>query len=548
MSYRIRLMEHDVSPLVDGLKGRILKIPTEVRVDRNNKTAVAIEDAIGRSQRGRIPYSEFMRLSLYGEGGYYSSGNVEIGLHKDFITCPESTEFFGATIGKTVLKAWLAMESPERFDIVEMGAGNGTMAKDILAWARQYQPKFYEAIRYVIIERGDLIQRQKDTIGGKARADRHVSDETSTSEDHRDDLSKVHWVTGSALDLPLGDGSIQGAIVSNELPDAFPVEVVRKIGNKIFQKYVTIENNKWVEVWAEPSDEVKDYLAANNYDKGLSEGNEEAVNLNAVRWQKQLDRVLKRGVIITIDYGQMGLQSSVGEGEPAIRTYGKTGKSRSYEEYTHPGYFDITADVDFKPLEAVATADGFRVAFSGKQREFLSRSDFGGFAEPVFRAIREERSWDRIVFLAKKLYGYRRVLFDYETDFYAQVLSKGLGDSFSIDDPAASPVYDTRIELLIGKPNTRYKIEFNSREPNGWRHPYVVKTDERGVISLDACRLLPFDPDYTKISAVKRRFFRRFSEILEQRRNRLTLKRSITQAGYDLHDKHTRVVYSRVKA
>jgi SAM-dependent MidA family methyltransferase len=67
------------------------------------------------------------------------------------------------------MKVWEAMGRPATFNVVEMGAGNGTLAKDFLVWARENEPEFYDALRYNIVEYGDLIKNQQERISGSVK-------------------------------------------------------------------------------------------------------------------------------------------------------------------------------------------------------------------------------------------------------------------------------------------------------------------------------------------------------------------------------------------
>src|SRR5581483_9140864 len=256
-----------------------LRVPTGVRIDRSNPTAALLEEMISQSEERRVSHSDLMRVSLFGPYGYYSKGRAEIGTGEgvDFPTSPEKTPLFAQTLVKSAKKVWEAMGRPERFDVVEMGAGMGTLADTFIDYVEE-DAVFYEALNYIIVEYGDLIAKQR----GKIR-----------------NQEKVRWVQGSASELPLQDESITGIFLSNELPDTFPVEKVKKVGGAVKQKYITLENDEWVEIWDEPSKEVKTYIA--DYGLTILEAVEEPINLNAPKWQKGVDRALKRGAIITID-------------------------------------------------------------------------------------------------------------------------------------------------------------------------------------------------------------------------------------------------------
>src|SRR5260370_42141905 len=101
---------------------------------------------------------------LVGEHGYYSRRKAEIGDEGDFATCPQRTELFGAGIGMMTMKVWEAMGRPLSFDVVEIGAGQGEMAKGLLKWAQNHQKAFYDATKYKIIEVGSLILKQRETL------------------------------------------------------------------------------------------------------------------------------------------------------------------------------------------------------------------------------------------------------------------------------------------------------------------------------------------------------------------------------------------------
>ena len=200
-------------------------------IDRDNPTEAELEKRI-IANGGKIPYSEFMDVSLYGDDGYYSTGKVEIGKGKDFVTCPEASELFGASMTPVLVKTWEEMGKPEKFQVVEMGAGYGALAESILKWAKEFNPEFAESIQYTIVEYAQgLIPEQKKRLA---------------------QFDKVSFIQGSAYELPLA--GVKGALISNELPDAFPVERVTRLNGKMKQNYITIsDHNNWTEVWDDPS-------------------------------------------------------------------------------------------------------------------------------------------------------------------------------------------------------------------------------------------------------------------------------------------------------
>ena len=317
-------------------------------------------DAIQKGD-GKITFEKFMNLSLYAnlpaeemlkEGaGYYSSGKVQIGASKerdpDFTTSPEFSPVFGHSIARQLEEMWSSMGKPEKFDIVEMGAGNGVLAKQILTYMQRDQPELFSAAKYKILEISQgLIHKQRENL-------RELP---------------VEWVLGSASSLPLR--GINGVFLSNELVDAFPVHKLVKEGGTLKEKYVTYENGRLKEISDEVSDpRLKDYANNLGY-KGvdITDGEELFVNLQAVNWMRGVASALNKGYVITIDYGDTAPDFYQSD----------SGNFRVYPDGTNPkfiydfvGDYDMTADVDFSPLMKEGEKSGLKSIWFGEQAQFL---------------------------------------------------------------------------------------------------------------------------------------------------------------------------------
>jgi len=343
-----------------------VEIPTGIEVDYKNLTARQIADLISRSQTGKIPFSLYMHECLYGENGFYAKGKVKFTDEVDFVTYPEMSPAFGATVANYLERAWKKMGKPKQFDLVEMGAGSGEMAKSILDWAQISNIDFYNALKYTVVEYGGgLIRRQIGKLN-----------------DHKN----VKWIKGSAFELPVGQ--INGAFVSNELPDAFPVELVTKMGERIVQKYISVRDNEWVEIWDEPTEEVKRYIREN--DLVITSGLVEPINMYARDFQAQIDQALNRGIVITFDYGELG---QVGSENP-VRLYGLgiQGELNQRYLYSHPGLVDITFSVNHKTLLLQGERDGMEKEIFGRQDEVLKEMGFDDVVETALIIEESPRS------------------------------------------------------------------------------------------------------------------------------------------------------------
>ncbi|MEY4025899.1 MAG: hypothetical protein RL438_1412, partial [Actinomycetota bacterium] len=137
---------------------------------------------------GAISFEHYMGLALYGEGGFYQDGG-RAGSRGDFITSPEVGPLFAAVIARYLDACWNEMGCPSIFDVVEVGAGPGTLARGIF----DAQPKCISALKYAAVE-----------ISEAQRA-LHPS------------------FVKSMADFP--DRTIQGVVLANELLDNLPFKL-----------------------------------------------------------------------------------------------------------------------------------------------------------------------------------------------------------------------------------------------------------------------------------------------------------------------------------
>ncbi|MGH8401517.1 MAG: class I SAM-dependent methyltransferase, partial [Gammaproteobacteria bacterium] len=83
------------------------------------------------SAGGAIGFDRFMELALYAPGlGYYSAGARKFGAAGDFITAPELSPLFSRCLAQ---QAGEVLQALGTGDILELGAGSGVMAADMLA-------------------------------------------------------------------------------------------------------------------------------------------------------------------------------------------------------------------------------------------------------------------------------------------------------------------------------------------------------------------------------------------------------------------------------
>ena len=157
---------------------------------------------------GVIPFARFMELALYcPETGYYERNQDNVGRAGDFITSVSTGSLFGELLAFQFAE-WLEAEiSSQKSEvrIIEAGAHDGKLARDVLNWLQTQRPKLFSAIKYVIIEPSLRRQEwQKDTLKSLA--------------------PRVNWFSNfENLSFATRHSPLAGIIFSNELLDAFPV-------------------------------------------------------------------------------------------------------------------------------------------------------------------------------------------------------------------------------------------------------------------------------------------------------------------------------------
>ncbi len=301
-------------------------------------------------ERGPIPFVQFMEWCLYHpEYGYYRSEKAGIGRDGDYYTGPCVHPLFGHLIAKQLFQMSEIL-GKETFDVVEMGGGRGFLCKDILDWASKNSPIFYQCFHYHLIETApQFLKEQKVRLSGHERE------------------GKVFWLNPEKFRN--GEFKIQGCFLSNELVDAFPVHRVVFDRGSLKEIYVTQENGQLKEEYGEPSDpRVTDYFRS--METPLQEGQKAEVNLQALDWMENVGRCLKKGFVLTIDYGYLA--------EELYAPYRRDGTLLCYYQhqtslnpYEQLGEQDITSHVNFTSL--IKKGEEMNVHFTGlvSQYRFL---------------------------------------------------------------------------------------------------------------------------------------------------------------------------------
>ncbi|MDD5252784.1 MAG: SAM-dependent methyltransferase [Candidatus Omnitrophica bacterium] len=347
----------------------------------------------------KITFADFMNIAQgHPKYGYYASrAKIEKDVEDGFLTFAEGKEgeLLAQAIANHLMQKWLMLGQPSVFTIVEMGAGNGTLAFNILNQLKEQDKKFpateptlYKALRYVIVE--------------ISQANLRITQENKLGEFQ----GKVSWVGSDARNLASlrqEYGLITGVFLSNELPDDFGIHRVRfDAAGQPQELYVTVDSNGMLHDAPGPLSDPRintylDYLKKNGIE--LKAGKEIAVNLESLDWQDEMERSLERGEIITIDYafGDLSQQHHRLEAEHNFSQegdavwsgkYSGMGVEKIYQKIRDAEPVNITSLVDFGYLSGQYA---LRYNYSGifDQAEFIEKGGFveGGSAKKTSRVV-----------------------------------------------------------------------------------------------------------------------------------------------------------------
>jgi SAM-dependent MidA family methyltransferase len=327
---------------------------TRVAAESTPTPLVGILAAEIRS-RGRITFAEYMETCLYhSQHGYYSTHADES--RRDYITSVDVTPIFGRLLAVQFQQTWDLMGRPRSFTLVEGGAGSGELAKQILTAASDSGAEFYSALHYVAIER---------SAARRAAQIQNLQREVASGR------------FSSLVDLPARP--FEGCVFSNELLDAFPVHRVVQEGGKLREIYVGLGGKGLCEETGPPSSNaITEYFDRQRIT--LRESQQAEVNLAACNWIGEVASRLRRGFILTIDYGHQAKELyDERHQQGTLLAYSNHRVSEDF--YRAPGKQDVTAHVNFTALDLSAERSGLTpCGFTSQTNFFLALARHNNFA------------------------------------------------------------------------------------------------------------------------------------------------------------------------
>jgi SAM-dependent MidA family methyltransferase len=290
---------------------------------------------------GFLPFSRYMEMALYEPGlGYYSAGLNKLGAGGDFVTAPELGSLFACCIARQVEQVATVLGS---YDILELGAGTGRLALDLL---RQL-PDSRQPKRYMILERS---------------ADLRMVQQQLMAEWLPGWQDRVKWLSA----LPGDDWD--GILLANEVVDALAVERFRLGVDGVEQLGVAHSSAGFD--WSfrpAPASLERAVIALGIAADGPYTSE---LNLHLEHWLRAVTSQLRKGLALFIDYGYP--RSEYYRPDRSEGTMMCHYRHRAHSDaFFWPGLQDITAFVDFTAMAEAADACALEVAGFTSQCMFL---------------------------------------------------------------------------------------------------------------------------------------------------------------------------------
>jgi SAM-dependent MidA family methyltransferase len=308
-----------------------------------------------------------MQVALYDPAhGYYNQPSLKRwGRTGDYRTSPERSELFAVTFARFFAKLFKQLEKPENWTIVESGAGNGEFAAGVLQTLKERFPDVFAATRYVIDEiSADACRRLVERLGSFE--------------------AQIQYETLENLQ-PLNPA----IFFSNELLDAFPVHLLTLLNGALAEFYVDLNKNDEFVFTTGPISSTRLNNFLTNESLELKEGQVIEANLRMLDWLGTVARKLKKGYVITVDYGaeRGDLYKTPDRFRGTLRAFQR---HRFVEDIlSSPGSYDITSTVNWSQLIDHGSRLGLKLVSMTQLDQFLMQQ---GLIEELEQLLNTEAS------------------------------------------------------------------------------------------------------------------------------------------------------------
>jgi NADH dehydrogenase [ubiquinone] 1 alpha subcomplex assembly factor 7 len=230
------------------------------------------------SKSTSLPLDKFIEWALYDKNsGYYMKKNP-FGKEGDFITAPSITRLFSEIVSIWIITFWKSIGSPKKFNLLELGAGNGEMMRIITETLKNF-PECFNACDFMIHEKSNfLINQQKKNLKSE----------------------KISWVK-----VVKKINSYPTLYLANEFFDAMPIKQFFKKKEGWVERFVELKNPKKAE-FKEQKMNIKKLEQSLKFEISKNQNIIE-YSPEAFKYLKSICEVIQSndGGILIIDYGYL---------------------------------------------------------------------------------------------------------------------------------------------------------------------------------------------------------------------------------------------------
>ena len=320
-----------------------------------------------------LPLDKFINFFLYNKKfGYYMKKNP-FGEKGDFTTSPNISRIFSEMIAIWVIGFWQSLGSPKKFNLVELGAGNGEMMK-VLIESFQNFPIFLNSCNIMIHEKSpSLIKIQKKKLI----------------------KNKISWISKiSDLD---NEPSI---FVANEFFDSIAIKQFKKKKEIWFEKFVNLKDIK-NPFFFEKETNIKKIEKKINLKISYNQNFIEYSDLG-IDYLRNISKFIKKntGGLLIIDYGYT--EKKMKDTLQAIS------KHKFVNILENIGNSDITHNISFDFFKRILKKMGGLQNNLTTQKEFLLKMGIMQRAEIIVKNLKFSKKAD-VYFRVKRLIDERQM-------------------------------------------------------------------------------------------------------------------------------------------
>ena len=234
-----------------------------------------------KTNKKDLPLDQFIDFALYDKvNGYYMKKNP-FGKEGDFITAPNITRLFSEIIAIWVLTFWKSIGSPKKFNLLELGAGNGEMMKVIIETLKNF-PECFDNCNFQIHEKSEFLKKRQQL--------------NLKSEN-------IIWIDDIKI-----NNSYPTMFLANEFFDALPIKQFFKRNESWVERFVNLKDEKNAEFNEQPTN-IKDI----DKDLGFEISKDQEIieySPSSFEYLKDISNLIKKndGGILIIDYGYLNLK------------------------------------------------------------------------------------------------------------------------------------------------------------------------------------------------------------------------------------------------